>query len=302
MLRAHFCRCFAALLAVLLALASGCGHGGSPATQAASSSLRRYHLQGLVLGKSAVTGQVMVQQEAIPGFLPATNEAYRVPDAAALARIAPGDEIRADVLAPAKNDNFMLTNIAVNAEPRKNLAPSMLPPHRLLVGEPAPQIPMVNQDGRTIRLPDDRGKAILITFIDTQCSDDCPVITALFARVNALLAKDPKAYAASRLISISIDPAHDTPPVLRRYGLKYLHGDSAAFAHWEFATPSAAHLKRLATSFGVAYLPTRDDILHTMETTLIGPENTVVQSWGGDDWNPAEVAAAVRAAADRTAK
>jgi protein SCO1/2 len=302
MLLAHSARCFAALLVVLLIAAAGCRQSSSRATPAESSSVRRYHLHGLVLGKSAVIGQVMVRQGAIPGFLPATNETYRVADSAVLARLEPGDEIRADVMAPVENDNFTLTNIAVTAEPGKNLLPSMLPPHRLLVGEPVPDIPMVNQDGRTIHLQDDRGKAILITFIDTECTDDCPVITARFAKVNALLSKDPRAYAASRLISISLDPRHDTPPVLHRYGLKYIHGYSATFSHWEFAVPSAPRLKRLATAFGVAYLPTQGDILHTMETVLIGPENTVVQSWGGDDWNPAEVAAAVQAAAEGKAQ
>lgn len=299
---ARSARCFAALLAVLLIVAAGCKQDSPRAKPAESSNVRRYQLHGLVLGKSAVTGQVMVQQEAIPGFLPATNEAYRVADSAVLARLEPGDEIRADVLAPAENDNFTLTNIAVTTEPGKNLLPSMLPPHRLLVGEPVPEIPMVNQDGKTIHLQDDRGKAILITFIDTECTDDCPVLTARFAKVNALLSKDPRAYAASRLISISLDPRHDTPPVLRRYGLKYIHGNPAAFSHWEFAVPSASRLKRLATAFGVAYLPTRGDILHTMETVLIGPENTVVRSWGGDDWKPAEVAAAVQAAAEGKAQ
>jgi protein SCO1/2 len=298
MLLACSARCPAALLAVLLIVTAGCKQGSSRATSAEISSVRRYHLHGLVLGKSAVTGQVVVQQGEIPGFLPATNEAYRVADSAVLARLQPGDKIRADVLAPAENDNFTLTNIAVVAEREKNLLPSMLPPHRLLVGEPVPEIPMVNQDGRTIHFQDDRGKAILITFIDTECTDDCPVISARFAKVNALLSKDPGAYAASRLISISLDPQHDTPPVLRRYGLKYIHGNPAAFSHWEYAVPSVPRFKRLATAFGVSYLPTHGDILHTMETILIGPENTVLQSWEGDGWNPAEVASAVKAAAE----
>ncbi|MGC9157760.1 MAG: SCO family protein [Terracidiphilus sp.] len=293
-------RCWMAMLALLLVPAAGCRHGSAGAAPAAQSNLRRYHLRGLILGKSNITGQVMVQQEAIPGFLPAINEAYRVPDSTAFARLSPGDEITAEVLVPAGNDDFSLTNITVTAEPRKDLLPSMLPPHRLLVGEPVPDIPLVNQDGRTIRLQQNRGKAVLITFIDTECTDDCPVLTALFARVNALLERDPKAYAQSRLISVSIDPAHDTPPVLRRYGLKFLHNDPAAFSHWEFADTSAAQLKRLATAFGVAYLPTGGDILHTMQTTLIGPQNTVLRSWEGDDWNPAVVAAAVRAATQQT--
>jgi hypothetical protein len=87
MLLAHSARCSAALLVVLLIAAAGCRQSSSRATPAESSSVRRYHLHGLVLGKSAVIGQVMVRQGAIPGFLPATNETYRVADSAVLARM-----------------------------------------------------------------------------------------------------------------------------------------------------------------------------------------------------------------------
>jgi cytochrome oxidase Cu insertion factor (SCO1/SenC/PrrC family) len=62
-------------------------------------------------------------------------------------------------------------------------------------------------------------------------------------------------------------------------------------------TLTPANLNRLATSFGVMYQPSKDgDIVHTMDISLIGPNNTLIKSWDGDDWNPAEIVKAVDAA------
>ena len=113
-----------------------------------------------------------------------------------------------------------------------------------------PPTPMVNQDGKATSLADFRGKAVLITFVDTQCKDDCPIISHLFSEINQELAKDKKAYAGSDLITISTDPAHDTPAVLHAYGLKYLNGKAAGFSHWQFVHMTPANLKGLATAFG----------------------------------------------------
>jgi len=156
----------------------------------------------------------------------------------------------------------------------------------------------VNQDGKTTSLTDFRGKAVLITFVDTQCTDDCPIISHLFAEIDQQLAKHPKAYAGSDLITISIDPEHDTPPVLHAYGLKYMHGKASGFGHWQFVHMTPENLKRLATDFGVSYRKTKDDIEHTMDISLIGPDNTLQKSWSGDDWDPKLISRAVEAAVE----
>lgn len=284
-------------LAVLFLALAGCRHGASP--QAAS--VKRYPLHGLVLGKSAQTRQLTIQQRVIPGFMPAMTAVYKVKNPAAIQKVQPGDQISAVVLAPSDSVDFVLDDIAVTSQRRPGLSPTTLPAHSLLTGEAVPDVPLVNQDGKTIHLPDYRGKAVLITFVDAQCKTDCPLITARFQKVNDLLAKDPEAWADSRLIVISLDPAHDTPPMLRKYGLPYLDGNASGFSHWEFADTTPAGLKRLATAFGVSYRTVNDDIVHTMETSLISPSGTLEQTWDGDDWKPSVVAKQVAKAVESAA-
>lgn len=45
------------------------------------------------------------------------------------------------------------------------------------------------------------------------------------------------------------------------------------------------------------YQPSKDgDIVHTMDVSLIGPNNTLIRSRDGDDWNPVVIAKVVDAA------
>jgi protein SCO1 len=287
-----------ALSGLLITLTAGCSRTGASASAARVQS---YPMRGTIVGESASTRQITVRQDVIPDFMPAMDAVYTLGDGNAIRTLRPGDEISATILAPPDGGDNRLTNILVTAQPRHPLTESELPPHELLLGETVPDIPMVNQAGQPVDIPHFRGKAVLLTFIDTRCTEDCPIITGRFQKVNDLLRKDGQAYGASQLLSISIDPANDKPPVLRRYGLKYLDGDASGFSHWDFVDLTPANLKKLAKDFGVIYRPSGDgDIVHTMLTALIAPDGTVQQVWGGDDWNPQVVAQAVASSAKGT--
>lgn len=296
----HCRSCSLALCGLLTLLVAGCSRT-TPTTSAATEStaaLQRHPMSGMIVGISAATGQVTVRQQAIRDFMPAMDAVYTLGQRQAVRSLQPGDQIRATVLSSSDDDTMHLVDIAVTAQPRHPLMESELPPHQLLIGEAVPSIPMVNQAGRPVDLPQFHGKAVLLTFIDSRCTEDCPIITGRFQKVNDLLRKDAQAYGASHLLSISIDPANDKPPVLRRYGLQYLEGDAQGFAHWSFVDLTPANLKKLAKDFGVMYRPSGDgDIVHTMVTALIAPDGTIRQVWGGDDWNPQTVAQAVAATA-----
>lgn len=290
-------RCWAIALAGLLMMgAAGCGK--TDATSAATASYTRHAMRGEVLGKSATTEQITVKQGVIRDFMPAMNAVYTLNDAARFRALEPGDQITGTILTPVDGGPNLLTDVAITAEPTHPLTAEEIPAHLLLMGEAVPEIPIVNQAGAPVTFAKFRDKALLLTFVDSQCKEDCPVITARFQKVNQMLEHNGRAYATSHLLTVSIDPANDTPPVLRKYGLPYLDGNAQGFAHWSFVVPTPANLKKLATAFGVIYRPSKDgDIEHTMVTALIGPDGTVQQMWNGDDWDPKDVAQAVEDAA-----
>ena len=82
-------------------------------------------------------------------------------------------------------------------------------PHELLPGEQVPDVPLIDQDGRTLHLSDFRGKAVLVTFIYTRCPFPtfCPLISSQFARIHEALAQTPSIYQRTQLVSVSLDPS-----------------------------------------------------------------------------------------------
>jgi protein SCO1 len=276
----------ACLLSALLCIPLfGCG-----------SSDKHYTLIGRVISKVPATRAVVVDHEEIPGFMAAMTMPYPVADGVDLSGIEPGDRIRADIdLKP--DGQYSLDRIAVTDSSHREKAPKET--KQLWPGQEIPDVELVNQDGKTVRLSEFRGKTLLLTFIYTRCPmpNFCPRLSSLFASLNRELAKSPEC-ERTQLLSVSIDPKYDTPPVLRRYGLAYLNDDTKGFAHWQFTVPSPENLRKLADAFGLIYVEEDNQISHTMSTVLIGPNGKLVRTWTVSDWTVAEAMSAIRQVED----
>ena len=254
---------------------------------------RHYDFKGHVVSKVPETRTLVVDHENIPGFMPAMTMPYPVAASVDLSGVEVGDRITARVVVH-KEGNYELTRVSVtDSSQRKREVKGT---RQLFPGEEIPDVELLNQDGRKIRLSDFREKTVLLTFIYTRCPMPtfCPRLSSLFAAVERELAKDPKEYARTRLISVSIDPKFDTPPVLRKYGLAYLGGDETKFQHWSFTVPSPENLKRLAEAFALIYEEEDNQIAHSMSTVLIGPDGRLIKEWNVSDWSAAEAVGAIR--------
>ena len=256
-------------------------------------SERHYTFEGRVVSKIPATHTLVVDHGNIPGFMPAMTMPYPVAAGVDFEAVEAGDRIKARVVVHA-GDQCELDRITVtdsSHREKKTAETKQLDP-----GEVIPDVELLNQDGKTIRLSDFRGKAVLLTFIYTRCPmpNFCPRLSSLFASVEEELAKDPKNYQRTQLVSVSIDPKFDTPPVLRKYGLAYLGDDPERFAHWSFTVPTPENLKRLAEAFALIYEEQDNQIAHSMSTVVIGPDGRVAKEWIMSDWTPAEAVAAMR--------
>lgn len=92
-----------------------------------------------------------------------------------------------------------------------------------------PNVPVISQDGRTLKFYDDvlKGKIAIVSFIYTSCRDICPVVTARLSQLEDKLGE-----AAGRdyfFVSISIDPVTDTPDKLKEYGKAFGIGPNWLF-------------------------------------------------------------------------
>jgi cytochrome oxidase Cu insertion factor (SCO1/SenC/PrrC family) len=103
-----------------------------------------------------------------------------------------------------------------------------------------PDVEVLDQDGNKLRFYSDlvRGRTVAINFIFTTCTTICPPLGATFARVQKELAG--RAGKDVHLISISVDPATDTPERLKAWGAKF-----HAAAGWTFVTGSKPQVDEL---------------------------------------------------------
>ncbi len=283
-------RWIALLLLVFVAL-SGCRTDhGSGVQSSSGQTFKVFKLRGKVVAGDSARGEVTVNHEAIPGFMEAMTMPYKLKDPSILGELHPGDVITADVLvSPDPNADYLLDHIVVVAQAKPDYLPKTVY-HVPTAGDVLPDFKLRNQDGRDLHLAQYRGKALLITFIYTRCPSPyfCPWVTRSFATVEKQLAAQPALYAKTHLLCITFDPDNDTPERLKAYGATYMGGNS--FAHWEFAAPTKPVLQEMAKYFDLGMTQGADSqIIHTLSTTLIGPDGKVAHFYPGNEWTPEQV-------------
>lgn len=99
----------------------------------------------------------------------------------------------------------------------------------------APDGPVLDRDGRRLPLRHfTSGKITLLGFIYTSCADPrgCPLTSQVFHTVRHRVAEDPELRERVRLVSLSFDPARDTPAVMRHYAA----GVARNGVEWAFLT------------------------------------------------------------------
>ncbi len=257
---------------------------------------KRYELQGQVVAVDSAARQITVAHHDIPGLMPGMTMPFLVGpnDQWVFGAIAPGDQIHATLVlgrhAELQDINFTKQSAASGAGTSTFHVPDP--------GEQVPDFAFVNQNGKRIHLEQFRGKPLLLTFIYTRCPlpDFCLLMSNNFSEILKQLHQQPNAFDKTQLLSISIDPKHDQPPVLRDYGKRYVGDIDPTFQHWQFATGSPEQIQKAAEFFGLAYNENSGQIVHSLSTVLIGADGKVVKLYLGNDWKPVDVAADYTAA------
>lgn len=256
---------------------------------------KRYELKGTVVSVDKAHSSAVISHEEIKGYMEAMTMSYDLKDAWPLDVMKPGDQIQATLVVT--DGAAWLEDVVVaqqgTAQPSLITESSNTPKP----GDAVPDFHLVNQDGKAVHLAQYKGKVLLLTFIYTRCPvpEYCTLMSNNFAVINEELQKDAALDRRTHLLSISFDPAYDTPQVLRSYGAAHTgQYDKETFAHWEFVTGDADEIKKMAQFFGFTYVPEKDQIVHTLQTVLIAPDGKIAKLYSGNGWKPAEVVADIR--------
>jgi protein SCO1/2 len=154
-----------------------------------------------------------------------------------------------------------------------------------------PDFQYVNQDGKEIGKEDLLGEAWLANFVFTNCTTVCSPMTANMAKVQRKL---KEAGLDNNMVSFSVDPERDTPPVLKEFAAKF----EADLSHWHFLTGyQQEEVSALAKAFKTLAENEEgtDQFIHSTKIFLIDKDGTIVKGYDGLDVPFEEIVADLQA-------
>ena len=266
----------------------------------------RYHFTGEIMSIDAQDESTVINGDNIPGFMDPMTMSYKIKPPSTLNQLHAGDLISAEVVVikPTNGEgpaDYWLENVKVTGQ-AKMPPPSPGAGAAQRIPQPGDLVPnfyFTNQNGRRVSLKQYRGKVLLVTFIYTRCPfpDYCPRMSQNFAEIYQQMVADAALGADTRLLSLSFDPEHDTPGVMRDYAFKVAHTqDASLFKRWEFGAPQKDELPKMADFFGLLYKSDGGLITHSLSTTVIGPDGKILKWYHGNDWQVSDLVADAKGA------
>lgn len=163
------------------------------------------------------------------------------------------------------------------------------------VDEPSPPFTLRNADGKVFQLSDFRGKVVVLHFIYAGCPDVCPLHADRIAEIQAMVNRTPMK-AMVQFISISTDPEHDTPEILRAYGPAHGLDD----ANWVFLTTTPDQptdlTRKLVEAYGHKFMRVDNgQLMHGVVTHVIDKEGRWRANFYGLEFAPVNLTLLVNA-------
>jgi len=254
-----------------------------------------YAVTGVVRELRDGGSNVLIRHDAIPGYMMAMTMPFTVRDPREMARVQPGDQVtfrllvtddeswidtvkRIGMADPAPAFTYEQSRIVRDVEP-------------LEIGQMMPDYPFISELGAPVKLSDYRGKAVGLTFIFTRCPlpDFCPRMLKNFTAVAEQMAGQAGGPTNWHLLTMTIDPAFDTAPVLRTHAERYKYDPK----RWTFLTGALIDIDALTEQVGLVFRRQTPDALpdHNLRTLLIDPQGRLKKIIVGNTWKPEELVA-----------
>jgi protein SCO1/2 len=168
------------------------------------------------------------------------------------------------------------------------------------VYENMPRFQLTDQTGGSFSSQALAGRVTLLDFIYTNCTDACPILSATFQEAQRKLAEDNQLASKIMLVSLSVDPTHDTPPVMADYSQQFRADPNG----WKMLTGDFDNVWDVITGFKVAVRPPRPaagapapsgtELTHTTAVVLIDPQLQVRAYLDGTQSSADDLIAAAR--------
>jgi protein SCO1 len=287
-------RALLALGTLMTSLAfSGCSKSQptptSASQEAASAEEKSYEVKGEIVEVKPAGHLLVIHHQAIRDYMPEMTMEFKV-GTGDLANAKSGQHIRGRMYL--RNGTPWLEDIwpdDTQTNARIAAATNALTQDTTMrgkeayreVGEVLPDFTLLDQEGRAVSIGRFRGKQVMLNFIFTRCpvANMCPAATM---RMSSLQKAARKAGVTNlELISISFDPEHDSPGVLKEYA--QVRG--LDLSNWTFLTGPDAAVRQLLTQMGIIREFDGETIKHTLATLLIDEKGQIKQRIDGSGWD-----------------
>jgi protein SCO1/2 len=272
-------------LLILIAGCSGPNHENQPLPPGAE---RVFSVEGVVKEIKPDGLSAVIRHEAIPGYMDAMTMPFKVKGPAELKGVGAGDVVRFQfhvtgseswmdqvkvIRSAAQGSATMVTNNNT-AMAGTGTVTSVSGTNRAV--HPLMTYKFTNQLGQAVSLSDFQGSALAITFIFTRCPvpDYCPRLTRNFQETAQKMSSLPNAPTNWHLLSFTIDPAFDTPRVLKAYAERYKYDP----AQWSFLTGPQDRVAELVRESGVTVEPSGSLFSHNFRTLVVGTNGQLLTS------------------------
>lgn len=290
-------RIVACAAACAVALAWGCGRASNEAPPAAASAdsggERSFPLTGEVISVNAGKKVLVVRHNEVVGYMPAMTMEFPV-SAGDAAAARPGERIRATLVVGRGGDVRLESIWPDDKVAQDSVGQGALMLHQDTiakgkqayreVGDAAPEFVLFDQNARVVDSARFRGKQVMLNFIYSRCpvANMCPLSTTKMMATQKLARK--AGVPNIEFVSITLDPAYDTPGVLREYA----DARGIDTSNFSFLTGPEPAIRDLLTQFGVIAVFNGGILNHTLATLLIDEKGRISWRADGSEWEPRE--------------
>ena len=230
-----------------------------------------YQATGTVVSVEPDRKQVKIAHGDIPDLMPAMTMNFDVVRPELLDGVEPGASVRFEL--ERRGNLLRILSLEVTGEGEAGASGTDT---SLALDEPAPVFTLTDHEGRPLSLEDLRGSAILLDFVFTRCQGPCPILTSAHAELQRRL--PPELSARTRFLSVSVDPAYDTPERLKRYAEER----GANLAGWSFLTGDPDTVAAVLRDYHVGtVLQEGGAPEHVVVTYLIDPSGQIARRYLG---------------------
>jgi protein SCO1/2 len=255
----------------------------------------RHSLRGMVLTVDVARKTVVVSHESIPNVMPAMTMPFEVRSARELEGIVPGAIVSFTLVITKESahaENLRIVRYeSVEQDPltarrlrllQKVTGAGSTP---LAVGQTVPDFTLTDQAHTRVSLSQFRGKVVALNFIYTSCvlPQFCYRLANQFSVVQRRF--QPRMGRDLVLLTVTFDPARDTPERLAEYARQW----NADRSNWRFLTGSVDDVGRVCRLFGVDAFPDEGLISHSTRTVIIDRRGALSASIEGNQHTAAQL-------------